>query len=172
MKTLTAIGAVKVKLILGLLCLLILSNTSLSAEILTELTLGTYGRTGIVVFPSHAVREFKVDYQSPEIVSIDFYDWKINGAQKIIPGPHPQVKFLRVSQVSRQPDVVRAVIVFNEPSRYTPRRIGKNLVLEGGAPLKSKNNNQFAGGMNVPDNKNFVSTKNSSDTVLDKDAQP
>jgi type II secretory pathway component GspD/PulD (secretin) len=137
---------------------------SANAEILTETTLGTYGSNGIVMFPKHRVSEFKIDTQAPDIVSVDFYDWDFTGGPKIIPAPHNLVKFARISQVSRRPKVVRAVLVLNQPGKITPRRLGKNLLLE----VASQRSRKQVRNNNAPVNKNYFAHSQNSPTVLDR----
>lgn len=138
------------------------------AEKLTDSTLGTYGMNGIVMFPNHGVGEFKVDTDAPDIVSVDFYDWEFPGGTALIPAPHSLVKFMRISQASRRPAVVKVVLVMNEPVKFIPRRIGKNLVLEAASPVMKNSASSFARGFNAPDNKNAYTNSRSSATALDK----
>ncbi len=127
----------KVRLTLVLLLALLLSMPAGAAEKLSELKLAGYGDNGLVLFPAHEVKDFNVVMEAPEVVRADFYDWEFAAASTIIPAPHALVKFMRISQVSSRPDVVRAVLVFNEPLKVSPRRIGKNLVLETSAASKA-----------------------------------
>ncbi len=113
--------------------LAILTCLPASAEKLVELKVAGYGANGLVLFPAHEVKDFNVVMEAPEVVRADFYDWEFAASSTIIPAPHTLVKFMRISQVSSSPDVVRAVVVFNEPLKVSPRRIGKNLVLETSA---------------------------------------
>ena len=110
--------------------LAILTGLPAGAEKLVELKVAGYGANGLVLFPAHEVKDFNVVMEAPEVVRADFYDWEFAASSTIIPAPHALVKFMRISQVSSSPDVVRAVVVFNEPLKVSPRRIGKNLVLE------------------------------------------
>ncbi|NCB40615.1 MAG: hypothetical protein EOM80_17785, partial [Erysipelotrichia bacterium] len=68
--------------------------------------------------------------------------------------PHPMIKFMRVSQVSSRPDVVRAVLVLYEPLKVSPTRVGKNLVIETSKTMAkpAASEEQFAdlSGRNVP----------------------
>lgn len=119
-----------VRLALVFLLAVIISMPAGAAEKLTELKIAGYGANGMVLFPAHEVKEFNVTMEAPEVVRADFYDWEFAAASTIIPAPHSLVKFMRISQVSTRPDVVRAVIVFNEPLKVSPRRVDRNLVLE------------------------------------------
>lgn len=123
----------KMRLALVLLLAMLISLPGGAAEKLAELKIAGYGDNGLVLFPAHEVKDFNVVMEAPEVVRADFYDWEFAAASTIIPAPHALVKFMRVSQVSSSPDVVRAVIVFNEPLKVSPRRIGKNLILETSA---------------------------------------
>ncbi|MFZ5953413.1 MAG: type II secretion system protein GspD [Candidatus Rifleibacteriota bacterium] len=138
------------------------------AENLTDTTLGTYGMNGIVLFPNHEAGEFKVSTDAPDIVSAEFFNWSFAGAATLIPAPHALVKFMRISQVNKDPDVVRVVLVLNEPVKLMPRRIGKNLVLETASPVSKNSSNQYARGMNAPVDNNFSSDFGNSPTVLDQ----
>jgi type II secretory pathway component GspD/PulD (secretin) len=123
-------AASSARLALALLLAIALFTPAFASEKLSELKLGTQGANGIVLFPDHETKEFGFDLETPQVVRVDFYDWEYSGTSTIIPAPHPLVKFMRVSQVSSNPDVVRAILVLNEPTRIKPARVGKSLVLE------------------------------------------
>ena len=167
MKVLTAFVAGRIKNLVLAILLLTLICTNATAEILTETTIGTYGKTGIVLFPAHEVGEFEVDYQAQDVVVADFFEWNFPPVTRIIPGPHPAVKFMRVSQVSRQPDVVRAVLVLNEAVKYIPRKVGKNLVLETSA-FSNPRTRRSSGDMYASVNKNAPYSSRNSYTALDQ----
>lgn len=131
MKFLTACRAVSSKRFVWLMLLtFLICAPAFASEKLSELRLASYGVNGIVMFPDHAAKDFNVVMESPGIVRADFYDWEFTGASTIIPAPHSLVKFMRVSQVNSKPDVVRAILVMNEPIKMTPLRVGRNLILE------------------------------------------
>lgn len=137
MKFKTARAAIcSARLALALLLALALSTPTFASEKLSELKLGTQGANGIVLFPDHETKEFGFDLETPQVIRVDFYDWEYSGTSTIIPAPHPLVKFMRVSQVSSSPDVVRAILVLNEPARIKPTRVGKSLVLEAAGAKK------------------------------------
>lgn len=119
-----------VRLMLVFLLSMLINFPVVASEKLSELKISGYGANGMVLFPAHEVKEFNVVMEAPEVVRADFYDWQFTGASTIVPAPHALVKFMRISQVSTHPDVVRAVIVFNEQVKVNPRRVGKNLILE------------------------------------------
>ena len=101
-----------------------------ASEKLTELSISGYGNDGLVLFPAHDIKEFNVTMDTPEVLKADLYDYKLDTDTKIIPSPHSKVKFMRVSQVSESPDVVRATVVFKEQVKATPKKVGSNLVIE------------------------------------------
>ncbi len=101
-----------------------------ASEKLTELSISGYGNNELVLFPAHEVSEFNVTMDSPEVLKADIYDYEFDAGSKIIPSPHPKVKFMRVSQVSKSPDVVRATLVFNDQVKATHRKVGNNIVIE------------------------------------------
>ena len=137
------------------------------AERLTDTSLGNYGLNSIVMFPNHEISEFKVEEKFPDVISMDFYDWEFPGGKTLIPSPHSLVKVMRISQVSKNPDVVRTVLVLNEPRKLKPRRIGKNLILEAGARVSESS---FAGKVHklLDKNNNSFKPQTNSVTVLDK----
>ncbi|GAB4274224.1 MAG: hypothetical protein Kow0029_14380 [Candidatus Rifleibacteriota bacterium] len=139
-----------------------------AAVTLNDTSLATYGMNGIVMFPAQEVGEFKVESVAPDIVVADFYNWELPGQPLLIPAPHALVKFMRISQVSRRPDVVRATLVLNEPVKLIPRRVGKNLVLETASQISNHSESIYAGGNNAPSYKNDYTPSTSSDSVLDK----
>jgi type II secretory pathway component GspD/PulD (secretin) len=122
------------RLALTLLLITALCTPGFASEKLSELRLGTQGSNGIVLFPDHETGEFGFEVETPQVIRVDYYDWEYSGTSTIIPAPHPLVKFMRVSQVSSSPDVVRAIIVLNDPTKIRPVRAGKSLVLEALRP--------------------------------------
>ncbi len=106
-----------------------------ASEKLTELSISGYGKNEMVLFPSHKVSEFNVTAETPEVLKADLYGFELENGNKIIPAPHPKVKFMRVSQVSKSPDVVRATLVLNEQVKATSRKMGDNILIEM-TPLK------------------------------------
>ena len=131
MKFITArAAAFGARFALIMLLTIALCAPAFASEKLSDLRLGTQGANGIVLFPDHETKEFGYDLETPQVIRVDFFDWEYSGTSTIIPAPHPLVKFMRVSQVSSNPDVVRAILVLNEPVRIKPSRVGKNLVLE------------------------------------------
>lgn len=106
-----------------------------ASEKLTELSISGYGKNEMVLFPSHKVNEFNVTVETPEVLKADLYGFELENGNKIIPSPHPKVKFMRVSQVSKSPDVVRATLVLNEQVKATSRKMGDNILIEM-TPLK------------------------------------
>lgn len=118
------------KLALLLLLVTALCTPAFASEKLSELKLGSHGANGIVLFPDHETKEFGFDLETPQVIKVDYYDWEFSGTSTIIPTPHPLVKFMRISQVNSSPDVVRAILVLNEPARIRPFRDGRSLVLE------------------------------------------
>ncbi len=129
-------AAFSAKMALVLLLVTALCTPGFASEKLSELRLGTQGDNAIVLFPDHETKEFGFEVETPQVIRVDYYDWEYSGTSTIIPAPHPLVKFMRVSQVSSSPDVVRAIIVLNEPSRIKPARVGKSLVLEAARPAR------------------------------------
>jgi type II secretory pathway component GspD/PulD (secretin) len=168
MKTLKACAVRESRLIIAALLLTAITVLPAFAATLTDTSLGTYGRNGIVLFPNHEVGEFKVTDQAPDVISVDFYDWEFNGGASLIPSPHGLVKFMRISQVSRRPKVVRVQLVLNEARKTIPRRVGKNLVLEIASPGPGNSNNSFARGNHASAHKNNYATSTNSHTVLDR----
>lgn len=146
---------------------LLIYAPAFASERLSELRLASYNATGIILFPDHEVKEFNVVMESPEIVRVDFYDWEYTGASTIIPAPHQLVKFMRISQVNARPDVVRAVLVLNEPMHVSPVRVGRNLALEvRGRSAQNARPVQANHGALPPPSRNLAAS-NEPGTVLD-----
>lgn len=167
MKFLTACRAASSKRFIWLMLLTFLIYApAFASEKLSELRLASYGVSGIVMFPDHETKDFNVVMESPGIVRADFYDWEFTGASTIIPTPHSLVKFMRVSQVNSRPDVVRAILVLNEPLKMTPLRVGRSLVLEAhGATERSMR--QTAANGTLPTSSRNLAASNEPGTVLD-----
>lgn len=168
MKILKACQAGGISRLLAVVLLSLFFVCPAIAEKLTDTSIGTYGMNGIVLFPNHEVGEFKVDVRSSDIVTVDFYDWEFPERTTLIPAPHSLIKFMRISQVNRRPDVVRAILVMNEPVKLIPRRIGKNLVLENASPANNRSENNFARGNDASADKSSYATAGNSATVLDR----
>lgn len=118
------------KTALAFLFAALINLPAVASEKLTELSISGYGDNGLVLFPSHEVNEFNVTMDTPEVLRADLYGFELESDNKIIPSPHPKVKFMRVSQVSNSPDVVRATLVFNEQYKTNSQKIGNKLVIE------------------------------------------
>lgn len=148
-----------------------------ASEKLTELSISGYGNNELVLFPAHEVNEFNVTMDTPEVLKADLYDYELEAGSKIIPSPHPKVKFMRVSQVSKSPDVVRATLVFNEPLKATSKKGSKNIVIET-APLRksavkpeytlarTSSNNSFKSSASFDSGKIYSDSDNK--TILDQ----
>lgn len=101
-----------------------------ASEKLGSLKISGYGNNGLVLFPGHNVKEYNVITDNPEVVQVDLYDFELESGSQIIPAPHSGVKFMRVSQVSTFPNVVRATLVFDEKVKVTHKKLGSDLILE------------------------------------------
>ncbi len=106
-----------------------------ASEKLREFSISGYGDNGLVLFPTYEVSDFNAAMDTPEVLRADLYGFELDADNKIIPSPHPKVKFMRVSQISKSPDVVRATLVFNEQLKTSTKKVGNKLVVET-TPLK------------------------------------
>lgn len=127
------------KTALAFLFAALINFPAVASEKLTELSISGYGDNGLVLFPSHEVNDFNVTMDTPEVLRADLYGFELDSDNRIIPSPHPKVKFMRVSQVSNSPDVVRATLVFNEQYKTNSQKIGNKLVIEA-TPARKKVN--------------------------------
>lgn len=67
----------------------------------------------IEFFPGHRFADMNVSKASPDVLYLDLpYYSLLHGPEMIVPN-HAGIKFVRVSQVNKNPDVVRAAVVFN-----------------------------------------------------------
>lgn len=101
-----------------------------ASEKLTDTNVTAFGENALVLFPTHDITDFKVVSETPEVVQADLYDFTFDTSNKLVPSPHPKIKFMRLNQVSSSPDIVRATLVFNEPVKVEARRAGRNLLIE------------------------------------------
>lgn len=116
-------------ILLGMVAVVLMSCTVYSSQTLSELRLTSHGANAIRLFPDYRVTNFNASVQAPEVMTVDFYDWAVENQHQIIPNPHPSVKFMRISQASTDPDVVRAVLVFNRPVELAASLIADSVVL-------------------------------------------
>ena len=154
---------------------MLINLPAVASEKLTELSISGYGKNEMVLFPSHKVNEFNITVDTPEVLKADIYGFELENGSKIIPAPHPKVKFMRVSQVSKSPDVVRATLVFNEQVKASANKIGNNIVIEALPVKKTVNKPEYTvTTSNTPrlSNKNFnaehLYTDNSNKSILDQ----
>lgn len=144
---------------------MLLNLPASASEKLREIGVTGYGENGLMLFPAHEITEFNASMETPEVFQADLYDFELETGSKIVPTPHPMVKFMRVSQVSTSPDVVRATLVFNEKINATPKLVNNKLVVEASAVKSAKSSKKT-----VSARKSSVDTISSFDSVSDNAA--
>lgn len=157
---------------------MLLNLPASASEKLREIGVTGYGENGLMLFPAHEITEFNASMETPEVFQADLYDFELETGSKIVPTPHPMVKFMRVSQVSTSPDVVRATLVFNEKVNATPKLVDNKLVVEASAVKSAKSSKKTTSARkssvdtissfnSVSDNAAFASSS-AGKTVLDQ----
>ena len=96
------------------LCALLINIPVGASEKLTKLDISEYGDRGLVLFPDYKLNDLNVTMDTPEVLRAELYGFTLVEKNKIILEPHPNIKFMRLNQVSSSPDVVRATVVFED----------------------------------------------------------
>ncbi|RCK80740.1 MAG: Type II/IV secretion system secretin RcpA/CpaC, associated with Flp pilus assembly [Candidatus Ozemobacter sibiricus] len=93
-------------------------------------TVATHDARTLKLFPTLTFQDVKSRQPGPDILMLDLPFFSYEPGASIVLAPHPKIKFMRLSQVSGNPDVTRATLVFKEPGTFVPRLVGGNLFLE------------------------------------------
>ncbi|HEY9070895.1 MAG TPA: FecR domain-containing protein [Candidatus Ozemobacteraceae bacterium] len=104
------------------------ANTAFGA-VLSDLSVKEIDARNLCLFAGHEVGDISARQVSPDVLELDLPDYSFAGGPRIAVAPHPKVKFLRVSQASRQPAVVRVAAVFADGYSFEPRVEDGRLIL-------------------------------------------
>ena len=114
-----------------LLCFIVFSHPLFAQGILNEVKIVTYSDNSIMLFPDLPVSDFNLIKESDNVYSIDCYNCVLgSNTPKILASPHPAVKFLRVSQVSGNPPVMRVTMFFLENFALQVRTVSDRLIAD------------------------------------------
>ncbi len=97
---------------------------------LSDTTVQTQDAKTLKLFPGHTFQDLKSSQPAPDILVLDLPFFSLAKGPSIVLAPHPKIRFLRLSQVSDNPEVTRATIVFKQAGTFVPRLIGEHLFLE------------------------------------------
>ena len=102
---------------LWLLCLLAFPLfTAWGNDLLSDVQIRTAGED-LWLFPSHQVQEAFIQQPSSRVFQVDLPYFKIEKTPQLLVAPHPDVRFIRLSQASDNPSVVQASIVLQAGAR-------------------------------------------------------
>lgn len=118
------------KTAVAFLCAMLLNLPVGASEKLTKLDISEYGDRGLVLFPDYKLNDLNVTMDTPEVLRAELYGFTLVEKNKIILEPHPNIKFMRLNQVSSSPDVVRATVVFEDNFKASPQKIKDKLVVK------------------------------------------
>jgi type II secretory pathway component GspD/PulD (secretin) len=104
--------------------------TAWGNDLLSDVQIRTSGND-LWLFPSHRVSEAFIQQSSARVYNIDLPYFQVAKAPKIIVSPHPEVRFIRLTQSSEDPSVVRASLVLQPTSNRRPEvRDGRLLLAQ------------------------------------------
>lgn len=98
---------------LGVLLMTIPMGHVAGSEGLSDVSLQSQSDRQLLLFPAHRIEEILVQKPMAEMVMVDLPYFNIDASPRVLVAPHPRVRLMRLSQVSRQPDVVRAAFLFH-----------------------------------------------------------
>ena len=101
-----------------------------ASEPLTDTSIQSQDDKTLLLFPLLKAAEVKANQPGADIVFLDLPDFTLGKSPSIVLEPHPKVRFVRFSQISSNPDIVRAAIVFKQAGTFVPRITRDHLILE------------------------------------------
>ncbi|HNV71435.1 MAG TPA: hypothetical protein PKO06_17155, partial [Candidatus Ozemobacteraceae bacterium] len=117
---------------LALMLLLTSSGVSplIANEVFSDFSFQTNNDRSVLLFPAHRIPDIMVSRVNSELVFIDIPWFSMDSEPRVMVAPHPKVRFARVSQVSSNPPVVRASVLFYKGGTMNPIVRSGHLYLE------------------------------------------
>jgi len=107
-----------------------LSDNALMGAVFSDTSVKELGAKKLCLFAGHEIGDISARKLSDDVLEMDLPDFSFAGGPKIMVAPHPKVKFIRISQASRQPAVIRVAAVFEEGFSFEPRVENGHLILD------------------------------------------
>ncbi len=103
-------------------------------EVFSDFSFQTNNDRSLLLFAAHRIPDIMVSRVNPELLFIDIPWFSMDSEPRVMVAPHPKVRFARISQVSSNPPVVRASVLFYKGGAMSPVVRGGHLYLEDGTP--------------------------------------
>jgi len=107
-----------------------LSENTLAGAVFSDTSVKELGAKKLCLFAGHEIGDISARKVSDDVLEMDLPDFTFVGGPKIMVAPHPKVKFIRISEASRQPAVVRVAAVFEDGFCFEPRVENGRLILD------------------------------------------
>ena len=105
-------------------------DTVWAKEVFSDFSIQTNSDRSLLLFPSHRLHDMMVNKVNSDLYTIDIPYFSLDGEPRILVAPHPKVRFIRFSQVSKTPEVVRATILMQKGQTMVPRLREGHLYLD------------------------------------------
>ena len=157
---------------LGLVLLLVTISAPhlLANEVFNDFSIQTNNDSSLLLFPSHRIPDIMVSRVNSELLFIDMPYFSMDTESRVMVAPHPKVRFARLSQVSSNPPVVRATVLFYKNRSMAPILREGHLYLEEGKnaePHFNDSQGSYAGNQ-LPANPPSYRTSSPGRDVLDQ----
>lgn len=115
-----------------------LNDGSAFAGVFTDLSVTELSEKRLCLFAGQEISDISTRVIASDVLEIDLPDCTFTGGPKIVLAPHAKIKFLRINQVGRRPDIVRVAAVFEPGLTFVPKLENKRLILDqiGEAPKR------------------------------------
>lgn len=107
-----------------------LSDDAGFAGVFSDVSVTELSDKRLCLFASHEITDIGTRKVASDVIEIDLPDYSFAGGPKIVISPHSKIKFLRINQIGRQPDIVRVAAVFEQGLSFVPRVENRHLVLD------------------------------------------
>lgn len=115
-----------------------LNDGSAFAGVFSDLSVTELSEKRLCLFAGQEITDIATRVIASDVLEIDLPDCTFSGGPKIVLAPHAKIKFLRINQVGRQPDIVRVAAVFEPGLTFVPKLENKRIILDqiGEAPKR------------------------------------
>ncbi len=107
-----------------------LNDGSAFAGVFSDLSVTELSEKRLCLFAGQEISDISTRFIASDVLEIDLPDCTFSGGPKLVLAPHAKIKFLRINQVGRQPDIVRVAAVFEPGLTFVPKLENKRLILD------------------------------------------
>jgi len=107
-----------------------LNDGSAFAGVFTDLSVTELSEKRLCLFAGQEISDISTRVIASDVLEIDLPDCTFAGGPKIVLAPHAKIKFLRINQIGRQPDIVRVAAVFEPGLTFVPKLENRRLILD------------------------------------------